>query len=100
MNDLVAELETINLGDQRLDERARRVLADLGAQPGASIPGACGGWPETKAAYRLFDHDRVGPQEVLEAPAIQSVTACWGARQLVVKRWAQLGCTRCRRREP
>jgi hypothetical protein len=66
MNDLVAELETIKLGDQRLNERARQVLADLGAQPGASIPGACGGWPETKAAYRLFDHDRVGPQEVLE----------------------------------
>jgi hypothetical protein len=66
MNDLVAELETINLGDQRLDERARQVLADLGAQPAASIPGACGGWAETKAAYRLFDHKRVGPQEVLE----------------------------------
>jgi hypothetical protein len=66
MNDLVAELETIKLGDQRLNERARQVLADLGAQPGASIPAACGGWAETKAAYRLFDHERVGPQEVLE----------------------------------
>ena len=70
MNDLVAELETINLGDQRLDERARQVLADLGAQPGASIPAACGGWPETKAAYRLFGHERVGPQEVLVGLAI------------------------------
>ncbi len=66
MTDLVAELETIHLGDQRLNERARQVLADLGAQPGASIPTACGGWAETKAAYRLFDHDRVGSQEVLE----------------------------------
>ena len=66
MTDLVAELETINLGDQRLNERARQVLTDLGAQPGASIPAACGGWAETKAAYRLFDHARVGPQEVLE----------------------------------
>ncbi len=63
MTDLVAELETIHLGDQRLNERARQVLAALGAQPGASIPTACGGWAETKAAYRLFDHDRVGPQE-------------------------------------
>lgn len=42
------------------------MLADLGAQPGASIPAACGGWAETKAAYRLFDHERVGPQAVLE----------------------------------
>lgn len=63
---MVAELETINLGDQRLNERARQVLADLGAQPGASIPAACGGWAETKAAYRLFDPERVGPQAVLE----------------------------------
>ncbi len=69
MNDWVAELETINLGDQRLNERARQVLADLGAQPGASIPAACGGWAETNAAYRLLDHERVGPQEVLEPHA-------------------------------
>jgi hypothetical protein len=28
---------------------------DLSAQPTGSIPLACGGWPETKAAYRLLD---------------------------------------------
>jgi hypothetical protein len=66
MSDLVAELETIDLRDQRLNERARRVLADLGAQPGRSIPAACGGWPETKGAYRLFDHEQVTAQQVLE----------------------------------
>ena len=66
MSDLVAELETVNLGDQRLNERARRVLSQLGAQPGASIPAACGGWPETKGAYRLFEHARVTAQQVLE----------------------------------
>ena len=66
MSDLVAELETIDLGDQRLNERSRRVLADLGAQPGLSIPAACGGWAETKGAYRLFDHEQVTAQQVLE----------------------------------
>ncbi len=66
MSDLVAELETVNLGDQRLNDRARRVLAKLGAQPGASIPAACGGWAETKGAYRLFDHEKVTAQQVLE----------------------------------
>lgn len=66
MSDLAAELETINLGDQRLNRRARRVLAKLGAQPGASIPTACGGWDETRAAYRLFDHEQVTAQQVLE----------------------------------
>ena len=68
MNDLVVELETIDLGDQRLNRRARRVLAKLGAKPQASIPAACGGWGETRAAYRLFDHPNVTAQQILEPP--------------------------------
>lgn len=66
MNDLAMELETIDLGDQRLNRRARRVLAQLGAKPQASIPAACGGWAETRAAYRLFDHPNVTAQQILE----------------------------------
>ena len=30
------------------------------------IPSACGGWDETRAAYRLFDHPEVTAQQVLE----------------------------------
>jgi hypothetical protein len=66
MSDWVAELETIDLGDQRLNRRARRVLAKRGAKPQASIPAACGGWDETRAAYRLFDPPNVSAQQVLE----------------------------------
>lgn len=66
MNDLAMELETIDLGDQRLNRRARRVLAKLGAKPQVSIPAACGGWAETRAAYRLFDHPNVTAQQILE----------------------------------
>jgi hypothetical protein len=66
MSDLEAELQTIDLGDQRLNRRARRVLAKLGAQPQASMPRACGGWDETRAAYRLFEHPNVTAQQVLE----------------------------------
>ncbi len=50
MSAIVAELATINLGDQRLNRRARRVMAKLGANPSASIPAACGGWGDTQAA--------------------------------------------------
>ena len=32
----------------------------VSAQPTGSIPLACGGWPETKAAYRLLDNPAVG----------------------------------------
>lgn len=61
------EFEDINLGDQRLDERAESLLATLAANPTASINEACGGWDETKAAYRLFDNPKVQPKEILNA---------------------------------
>lgn len=66
MASLAQELETIDLGDQRLNRRARRLLDRLGSKPTASIPVACGGWPEIKAAYRLLDNDKVNGQKILE----------------------------------
>jgi hypothetical protein len=75
MSALAAELGTIALGDQRLNRRARRLLATLGDKPTVSIPAACRGWDETRAAYRLFDHAEVSAERVL-APHI----ACTEAR--------------------
>jgi hypothetical protein len=65
MSALAAELHAIDLGDQRLNRRARRLLEQLGAKPTVSIPAACGGWGETRAAYRLFDHPEVSAEAVL-----------------------------------
>jgi hypothetical protein len=42
-----------------------RVAERLGAQPGASIPVACGGWAETQAAYRLLANEAVDWEGVL-----------------------------------
>jgi hypothetical protein len=75
MSALATELATIDLGDQRLNRRARRVLEKLGAKPTVSIPTACGGWSETRAAYRLFDQEAITAERVL-APHI----ACTEAR--------------------
>jgi len=69
MSALAAELTLIDLGDQRLNRRARRMLEKLGEKPTVSIPAACGGWGETRAAYRLFDHPEVTAEAVL-APHI------------------------------
>lgn len=66
MSVLADELATIDLGDERLNRRARQVLAKLGERPTASIPAACGSWPETKAAYRLLDQPQVTAQQLLE----------------------------------
>ena len=65
MSALAAELAAIELGDCRLNHRAQRVAEKLGDKPTVSIPAACGGWDETKAAYRLFDHPEVTVERVL-----------------------------------
>ena len=60
------ELNAVSLGDQRLDRRAQQILSRLGDKPTISIPAACNGWPETKAAYRLLDNKRVTSEKLLE----------------------------------
>jgi hypothetical protein len=59
------ELASVDLGDARLNRRLVRVAEQLGAQPGASIPVACGGWAETQAAYRWLAHENVAWESVL-----------------------------------
>lgn len=49
-----AEFGAAELGDQRLNRRLVRLAALLGAAPAASLPEACRGAAETKAAYRFF----------------------------------------------
>lgn len=83
MSALVAELADINLGDVRLNRRARRVLQRLGEKPTLSIPSACGGWDETRAAYRLFDHAEVSAEKVL-APHIARTVERIGAHPRVL----------------
>ncbi|WPL14291.1 IS4/Tn5 family transposase DNA-binding protein [Thiorhodovibrio litoralis] len=62
---LASELQDISLGDKRLNHRAQQVLETLGAKPTQSIPGACNGWYETRAAYRFFDHPTVTAEQIL-----------------------------------
>ena len=83
MSALAEDLAGIDLGDQRLNRRARRVLAKLGDKPTVSIPAACGGWSETRAAYRLFDHEQVTAEAVL-APHIACTVKRMGAHPRVL----------------
>lgn len=66
MSDLSEELFNINLGDKRRNDRACKLIEQLGSQPGNSIPTATGGWGETKAAYNLFSCEQVTPENILE----------------------------------
>jgi Transposase DNA-binding/Transposase Tn5 dimerisation domain len=60
------ELIDLNLGDKRLDQRAKVLLERFTANPQASINAACQGWSETLAAYRFFDNDKVREDKILE----------------------------------
>ncbi len=59
------ELETMDLNDKRLDQRAVTILESLSAHPTVSINAGCDGWPESKAAYRFFNNDRIDPHQIL-----------------------------------
>ena len=59
------ELQTSDFGNEKLNDRFKVLMNDLGQKPSISIPAACGGWAETIAAYRFFDNERVDEQEVL-----------------------------------
>ena len=67
------EFEELELGDARRTQRLIKLVDDLSAQPTGSIPLACGGWPETKAAYRLLDNPAVEWREILEVHTTRTV---------------------------
>ena len=76
------EFKDLELGDGRRTQRLIKRVDDLSAQLIGSLPLACGGWPETKAAYRLLDNPAVEWREILEVHTTQTVE--WMAGQAVV----------------
>ena len=60
------ELQGISLGDHRLNQRSRKVIEALAANPEASVNAATNGWADTQAAYRLFNNPNVSPEQILK----------------------------------
>jgi Transposase DNA-binding/Transposase Tn5 dimerisation domain len=64
---VVDEMETVDLGDKRLNRRMQEVLTQLAARPTASIPAACGGGrADMEATYRLFANEKATFTQVLQ----------------------------------
>jgi hypothetical protein len=59
------EFSGMDLGDERLNKRARILMERLSSKPTASIPMACNGWAETLAAYRFLGNDDVQWEDIL-----------------------------------
>lgn len=60
-----AELEGVEFEDGRLERRLRRVAEELSGQPEYPINQASEDAAATKAAYRLFDNDKVTGERIL-----------------------------------
>ena len=59
------------------------LLSDLGNRPILSIPAACGGRAEMKAAYRFFNNDKVTFEKVIE-PHIAQTKERMAAQKIVL----------------
>lgn len=77
------EMGSVDLKDERLNDRLREVLCQLSARPTASIPAACGGRAEMEATYRLFDNDKLTWDRILE-PHAQMTSRRIAAQPVVV----------------
>ncbi|WP_211704302.1 IS4/Tn5 family transposase DNA-binding protein, partial [Paraburkholderia aspalathi] len=56
----------IDLGDERRNDRAKRVLMRFAEKPTQSIVGASQGWPETMAAYRFVGNASFGWHDIMQ----------------------------------
>lgn len=62
---IAVELDGIDLGDRRLNQRSVKMIEALAADPQASVNGAVNGWGDTQAAYRFFNNPAVTPEQIL-----------------------------------
>ena len=60
------ELGGAQLGDARLSRRLVKLATRLAESPSASIPQACRGWAEMRAAYRFLAQDKLDWQDILQ----------------------------------
>ncbi len=63
---VIEELKEADLRDERLNKRFAEILSQFSGHPTASIPSACGGYAETIAAYRFFNNEKVGFENILQ----------------------------------
>src|ERR1700691_1135027 len=65
MSWVMEDLASINLGDERLNIRAQKVCESFYERPMSPINEACQSWKDTKAAYRLFENEKVTAAKIL-----------------------------------
>lgn len=77
------EMRSVDLGDKRLNRRVELLLSRLGMRPNLSIPAACKGKAETKAAYACFHNAKTTFDKVL-APHIECTRVRMAEHEVVL----------------
>lgn len=77
------ELRTLDLGDERREQRTKVLTSALLLAPEASIPQACGSRSETKAAYRLLSNMSVSAAAIRASHADATLERARGIRLLL-----------------
>lgn len=79
-----AEMQTLDLGDPRRNRRVIKIMEQVAANPGASIPKACGTPADIKAAYRLLSAEEVRAEEIRIAHARATIERTRGLKRVFV----------------
>ena len=68
-----SEFAAISFGDKRVDERFIKVAQQIVGNPTPSICEACATWTDAKAAYRIFDNDRIYPSIIIDEHRLKTI---------------------------
>jgi hypothetical protein len=74
----IKDFPGLDFGDKRRDHRFVKILSDLTAQPGSSIPKFNDSWYDTKATYQFFKNEDVSIEKirhVLSAYGVSKVSS-------------------------
>lgn len=70
---ILDEIDSVDLGDGRLNERLKVIVESFSQKPNMSIPAACGERAKMEATYRFFDNPKVTLERILPSHYKNSV---------------------------
>lgn len=79
-----SEMQTLDLGDPRRNRRVIRIIEQFAANPGASIPKACGTLADMKATYRALSAEEVRAEEIRNAHTRATIERTRGLKRVML----------------
>jgi hypothetical protein len=77
------EFDSLDLGDERLERRGRKILGDLYCAPGESYHAASEDWAAAKGAYRFVGNEAVTTDKLLEAHRTKLIERCHDEKEIL-----------------